>query len=353
MVIAVDTGNRCIKTAHADPFSAGLIRHFDAQPIVSSDTLYFEGNYYTFSETQGYHRKNKTADDTYFILTLAAIAREIIMKDALQKAGGEKALQFSSVLREAVRAKGLNTEGRQKEFERIVEQSPAAYSEDVFLSVGLPPRDMKAQKEAFRNYFLRDGKPVCFTYNSIKFEILITDVCVSPQGFAAIFPNDLFKQVIRSPQAYIIDIGGYTTDVAFVVNRRIDQSFFESMPFGVIHMGNEIIATIDQDYQQPITGVLIEAVLQGESIGKPEVEDAVRKLADAYARRIIAALRDRGVELELSLPVLVGGGVQLLRSSLEKAIRRDEIFVIPDIRANAIGYEVVANRLLKERRHAP
>lgn len=37
MVIAVDTGNRCIKTAHADPFSAGLIRHFDAQPIVSSD----------------------------------------------------------------------------------------------------------------------------------------------------------------------------------------------------------------------------------------------------------------------------------------------------------------------------
>lgn len=316
-------------------------------------TLYFEGNYYTFSETQGYHRKNKTADDTYFILTLAAIAREIIMKDALQKAGGEKALQFSSVLREAVRAKGLNTEGRQKEFERIVEQSPADYSEDVFLSVGLPPRDMKAQKEAFRNYFLRDGKPVCFTYNSIKFEILITDVCVSPQGFAAIFPNDLFKQVIRSPQAYIIDIGGYTTDVAFVVNRRIDQSFFESMPFGVIHMGNEIIATIDQDYQQPITGVLIEAVLQGESIGKPEVEDAVRKLADAYARRIIAALRDRGVDLELSLPVLVGGGVQLLRSSLEKAIRRDEIFVIPDIRANAIGYEVVANRLLKERRHAP
>ena len=52
---------------------------------------------------------------------------------------------------------------------------------------------------------------------------------------------------------------------------------------------------------------------------------------------------------KLSLPVLVGGGAQLMERYLRDAIPRKDIFVIPDVRANAIGYEVFANRILKER----
>lgn len=43
-VVAVDTGNRLIKTAHAEPFSAGLNRHLDVPPIVATDTLFFDCN---------------------------------------------------------------------------------------------------------------------------------------------------------------------------------------------------------------------------------------------------------------------------------------------------------------------
>lgn len=75
----------------------------------------------------------------------------------------------------------------------------------------------------------------------------------------------------------------------------------------------------------------------------------MRKGANNYAHKIIAALRDKGVDLSLSLPVLVGGGVQLMRNALEDAINRNEVYVIPDIRANAIGYEVLVNRILKEK----
>jgi hypothetical protein len=70
---------------------------------------------------------------------------------------------------------------------------------------------------------------------------------------------------------------------------------------------------------------------------------------DRYAVRLVSALRDRRIDLTLSLPVLVGGGAQLMRTSLETAIGRKEILVIPDIRANAIGYETYAYRVLKER----
>lgn len=330
MVIAVDTGNRFIKTAHAEPFSAGLISHYDTPPIVDTDTLLYNGNYYSFAETQGYHRQDKTVDNYYFILTLAAIAREIVMKDAITKSPIGTVVDFKQAMREA-------------------KQRHAEFNENIFLSVGLPPRDMKAQSKRLKEYYMRDGELLHFTYNGIKFNICISDVCVSPQGFAAIFPNDMFNRVASVPQAYIIDIGGYTTDVARIANKRIDTSYFESLDFGVIHMYNEITSLVGKNHQKNINGILIEAILHGESIGDKDVEETVRKAANAYAYKIVAALRDKGIDLALSLPVLVGGGAQLMRTALEEAINRSEIYVIPDVRANAIGYEVLANRILKEK----
>ena len=330
VVIAVDTGNRYIKTAHAEPFSAGLNMLGDTPPIVNTDTLFYNGNYYTFAETQGYHRQDKTVDDYYFILTLAAIAREIVMKDAIMKSPAGSNVDFKQAMKEA-------------------KQRHALFSENIVLSVGLPPRDMKAQSKRLKDYYMRDGEILHFSYNGIQFNINITDVCVSPQGFAAVFPNDMFNRVAAAPQAYIIDIGGYTTDVARIANKRIDTAYFESLDFGVIHMYNEIISIVGREHQKNINGILIEAILHGESIGDSAVEETVRKGATNYAHKIIAALRDKGIDLSLSLPVLVGGGVQLMRKALEDAINREEIYVIPDVRANAIGYEVLANRILKEK----
>ena len=328
-IIAVDTGNRFIKTAHADPFSAGLNRHYTTPPIVATDTLLYNGNYYSFSETQGYHRRDKTNDDYYYILSLAAIARELVMKDAMNESDRPESVVFSEALREASRAK-------------------KRFTEEIVLSVGLPPRDMKTLSGKFKNYFLKDGSRLTFTYNDIFFDVTIKEVFVSPQGFAAVFPNDLFSHVAKAPQAYIIDIGGYTTDIAKIVNKRIDTEYFESLDFGVIHMYNEVTGIVAKNHSKNITGVLIEAILRGETVDDTEVENTVKAAADAYAHKIIDALRDKGVDLELSLPVLVGGGVQLMQDSLKNAIDREHIFVIPDVKANAFGYEVLAKRILKE-----
>lgn len=331
-VVAVDTGNRLIKTAHAEPFSAGLNRHLDVPPVVATDTLFFEGNYFSFSESQGFHRQDKTVDDYYFILTLAAIARELIMKDAMHRAGNVR-VDFRQAMRNAEREK-------------------LSFNDDIFLSIGLPPSDMKVLSEKFKRYFMRDGSSLSYTYNGVRFDITIKDVCVSAQGFAAIFPNDIFNEVTKAPQTYIIDIGGYTLDIARIVNRRPDPGFFKSLDYGVIHLYNEVSAIIREEFSTNINGVQIEAALHKESIGSEDVERMVRKVADNYARRIIAALQDCGIDLKLSLPVLMGGGAQLMRDALENAIGRPEIIVLPDIRANAVGYEVFANRLLKERRRA-
>ncbi len=387
MVIAVDTGNRCIKTAHAEPFSAGLTRHFEAKPFIATDTLFYKGQYYTFSETQGTRREDKSIDDYYFMLTLAAIAREIVIKKALQNAAVGEKVSFAQAMKEANRAK-------------------KTYCEDVYLSVGLPPRDMvagggiirgaKSMTARYKEYFLRDGEHLAFKYNDMSFDIHIKEVFVSAQGFAAIFPNDWYTQVTKFPQAYIIDIGGYTTDIALVANRRIDLNFFESLDFGVIFLYNEIADVVRKNHGKDIiggyttdialvanrridlnffesldfgviflyneiadvvrknhgkdiNGILIEAILKGENIGDDDVEETVKAVTDNYAKRLISSLRDRKIDMELSLPVLVGGGAQLMEQYLRRAIPRNEVLIVPDVRANAIGYEVFANRILKER----
>lgn len=117
----------------------------------------------------------------------------------------------------------------------------------------------------------------------------------------------------------------------------------------MIFLYSEIADMVKKNHGKDINGILIEAVLKGESIGDEAVEDTVKRVAERYAKQLVAALQDRKIDLELSLPVLVGGGAQLMEKYLRDAIPRKDIFVIPDVRANAIGYEVFANRILKER----
>ena len=342
MVIAVDTGNRCMKTAHAEPFSAGLVNHYNIKPTMATDVLCYNGNYYSFSETQGSQREDKTVDDYYYILTLAAIAREIVIKRALRNNPNVTEADFKKVMNEANRA-------------------GASYIEDIYLSVGLPPRDMvsggnvihgeKSLPEKYKEYFGHNGDRVRFMYNNMSFDISVKEVFVLAQGFAAVFPDDIFSQVTKFPQTYIIDIGGYTTDIALIANRRIDLSFFESLDYGVIFLYSTISDVVARvTGKKNLNGILIEAVLRGESIGDAEVEKAVHTAARYYASQIVSALKDRKIDLEISLPVLVGGGAHLLENELKEAMGRDDVVVLPDVRANAIGYELFAEKMLKERR---
>ena len=328
LVVAVDTGNRYIKTAHAEPFSAGLNRHFSSPPIIATDTLCYEGNYYSFSETQGYHRKDKSIDDYYFILSLAGIAREIAIKNEMKNTFDDSAISLKKVLREA-------------------EESGKVYNEEIYLCVGLPPRDMNNQYASFREYFLKT-EPIKFTYNNVQFEVTIKDVFVFAQGFAAITPNKVFKEISKYPQANIIDIGGYTTDVGSVINGRISTDYYESLEYGAIHLYNRIIDAVGKEYSTNISVVHIEAILKGQKIGNEKIENMVKSIADSYAKELVAVLKDKGIDLDLSLPVLLGGGSLLLRQSLKDAINRKDIYTLDDIRANAKGYESMGIKKAKK-----
>ena len=76
MIIAIDHGNYNIMTPH-DCFMAGLAQH-SVRPPMAEEVLEYNGSFWTLSGKRLSYRRDKTKDESYFILSLFAIARELL-----------------------------------------------------------------------------------------------------------------------------------------------------------------------------------------------------------------------------------------------------------------------------------
>ena len=74
-IIGIDNGYGNIKTANCC-FPAGLTAH-DVEPVFKDELLVYGGRYYLIGAGHKEFTADKTGDDDYYILTLAAIAREL------------------------------------------------------------------------------------------------------------------------------------------------------------------------------------------------------------------------------------------------------------------------------------
>ena len=171
MLIAIDHGNFAIKTVNHS-FVAGLSEH-TVKPPMTDEILEYGGKFWTLSGKRLSYMKDKTNDERYFILTLIAIAKE------------------------------LETAGRNMPFEQIQ------------LAVGLPPEHYGVLKNKFAGYFKKDG-PINFIYKDRSYSIIIDKVMVFPQAYAAVVPQS--SLIVNTPRIFIVDIGGYTTDVLLLKN---------------------------------------------------------------------------------------------------------------------------------------
>ena len=75
IIIGIDHGYGNIKTAHCC-FKAGVAA-YDKEPTFKGNLLVYEGRYYLIGEEHKEFISDKMADSDYYILTLAAVAREL------------------------------------------------------------------------------------------------------------------------------------------------------------------------------------------------------------------------------------------------------------------------------------
>ena len=304
MLIAIDHGNHACKSIHFN-FVSGLAQH-SVRPPMADEVLEYNGEFWTLSGQRLPYRRDKTRDESFFILTLFAIAKE---------------LAFAG---------------------------PLPTAEKVDLAVGLPPEHYGLLKDKFRDYFKRN-QSVQFIYNDKPITIMIRDVFVYPQAFAAIAPQKC--QLKHHLRLFLVDIGGYTTDVLLLRQGKPDMQFCRSLETGVITMNNDIIRRVGALHDMQIEDEHISAVLAGkETILPEEVKDTIRKSAEQHAINILNQLRELKVDLRSNPAVFIGGGSALFRDYLEKSPLVASASFVESVNANAIGYHAMAEAQLSLQR---
>lgn len=296
MLLAIDHGNYNIKTPH-HCFMAGLAEH-SVRPPMADEVLEYEGKFWTLSGKRLSYRRDKNQDESYFILTLFAIAWE---------------MSYSG---------NYNS------------------TEKVHLAVGLPPEHFGLLREKFANYFKRPHS-IYFSYNDKPYTIMMGNVYVYPQAFSAIAPRK--TQLKHHLQLFLVDIGGYTTDVLLLRSGKPDMQFCRSLEMGVITMNNDIIRRVNALHDMRIDDEHISAVLAGKETILPEaVKKTNRESAGHHAKDILDKLRELQVDLRANPAVFIGGGSILFREYLEKSSMVASATFLDDPCANAIGYKVLA-----------
>ena len=294
MLIAIDHGNKQVKTVHGNAIVSG-VQKSKTRPY-GRDILKYGGSYYTLSAQRIPYQKDKTTDERFFILSLFAIAEEI-------------------------EAQGAYTSGLMP----------------IDLAIGLPPAHFGAQNKAFVRYFKRK-EPIYFSYRDKLYSILIRNVQCYPQAFAA--AAMMLGELATVPRALILDAGGFTADYLLLKNGRADLSTCDSLENGVILLYNRIRSKASSDLDILLEESEIDRILCGEDQdAAPEVIALAEREAQEFINDLLSGLRERMLELKSGKVIFLGGGATLLRRQIEASGKIGQAIFVEDINANAKGYE--------------
>ena len=310
--IAVDQGNFNVKSfgpnTTSEPFPTGLNHHGDVPPPMVAGSLRVNDQYYSITNNRLQTRRDKTSDEDYYVLTLAAIASEI----------------------------------------RNLFPGGTEYECEVALALGLPVEHLSLKingvllREKYRTYFGNGGKPIEYTCDGVEYHIQIRDVGVFAQTIsAAISDGNVYSQMMQSNRSYIIDIGGGTTNVIAIIDRRPQNPGITLEEMGVLELFKLAHRSVMEDCGRNVDDYMLDVLMQGKQSCPANMADALERAKNEFVKRLILELESRKVDLDMGFICMVGGGSILLFDAFQRYVTKrgnQGIVIIPDVKANAKGY---------------
>ena len=298
VIIGVDHGYAAMKSKNFS-FPTGLVE-YEHEPYTSKDVLEYGGKYYVVGSGRQPLQKDKTVTEDYYLLTLAAIAKELAHRGA----------------------------------------EPTAV---VHLAAGLPLTSFGRDKKKFRAYLLRDGKPVPFRYEGIGYTVTIAEVSLFPQGYAAVLTQ---SELLDEPSVIVADIGGWTVDLMRLDNRVPNAATCRSLELGMIRCLDGISEQIRRKLGLSMTAAQIETVLRGEvtSINE-QAKEIIHREAGAYVRQLLSAITESGLDARAMPAIFLGGGAALLKRHVGATDGLCRPLILDDVCLNAKGYERFVGQL--------
>ena len=289
-VIGIDHGYGNMKTANCC-FPTGVLKS-DKEPIFINDLLVWNGKYYSIGVGHKEFKADKFEDEDYYVLTLAAIAREL-------------------------------------KRERITEAK-------VYIAAGLPLTWVSEQKDSFKQYLLQN-KEVTFSFRNVQYHIQIVGAEIFPQGFAAVAE----KLGTFTGVNLLCDIGNGTMNLLKITNRVPDTQHMFTEKYGVHQCTLLIREQMMRLHHATLDNAIITEILKK---GTTDIDKAyletVTKTAKAYTAEIFYRLREHEYDPKLMKLYVVGGGGCLIRNFGE--YDRNRVVINEDICATAKGYEYMA-----------
>ena len=300
-VIGIDLGYDSVKTASSIT-PTGLSVYPD-NPLFERTSYILEcgGVRYRVGDGGKPFVKDKTADDDFYLLTLAAIAKE------LNRAG----------LRTA----------------------------DVYLSAGLPAAWFQEQRQAFYEYLTRE-KDVAFLFNGEKYRIHIVGCELHPQVCAAAFGHTCNFQ----GACMLADIGGSLMDLALFRDAVPVEDCCATLELGVRHCVSAAQEEVRQKLNAELDMETVLRILRGQTSGiSGEYLELVEKARKEYVRELLRALCEHSYNPGIMRLFLTGGGALLTRDLWPGISARDDspVRIAADLHTAACGYENIAAKNLE------
>ena len=300
IAIGIDHGWSHIKKRNSC-FVSG-VAELGSEPMVYDNILEYNGKYYRIGGDRLKVQDNKTCNENYYHLTLAAVAKELKVRG----------------LKEA----------------------------HVVLAVGLPIGRFGAEKKSFINY-LSKNRMVRFRYEKTQYLITIEKVLVYPQCYGAVV--DRLPQM--AGQEYVVDIGSWTIDTLKIIDRAPDESSSGSDPNGIITCMRKIDEVCVKKTNSKIDEYMIrEVMIKGDANLDQVYIDIIKKEIEKYTRSVFRIIAESGINVKTTPITFVGGGAGLMKQYA--GISQRNISYIEDVKANATGYETLATLYLNKRKTA-
>ena len=288
-IIGVDQGYGNIKTAN-HCFPTGILA-YEHEPLFTGDLLVYGGRYYLIGEGRKEFLPDKSQDEDYFLLTLAAIAKELANEGLMEA--------------------------------------------DVHLAVGLPLTWTAGQKTNFAKYLSRGE--VSFTYKKIDYRIRIVGVSVYPQGYAAIAERKGQMKGVNM----IADIGNGTMNVLYLINGKPQSEKMYTEKFGTLQCTLAVREAFFRETHRELNDFIIEEILRtGTAAISQKDLSIVRRTATEYVEDIFRRLREHGYDEQTMMLYITGGGGCLVKHFCR--YDPDRVRFVDDICAAAKGYEYMA-----------
>ena len=291
-IIGIDQGYGNMKTANT--IFPTAITAYDTVPMFKGDVLEYGGRFYRVGEGHKGFVADKSEDGDFYLLTLAAIAKEL--------------------------------------------EQYRLFTASLCLAVGLPLSWVGSQRESFRQYLMQN-ETVRFRFNGNLFQLLIVGCKVYPQGYAAIV-----QQLADFEGEHLLaDIGNGTMNLLYLTDSQPQENRCWTEKIGVNQCMIRAKEAILRRFGSKISDSTVEQVLRtGTAKIDADYLACIREVAASYTAELFATLRSYEYDPATTHLTIVGGSGQLVKHF--GSYDPEQVTIVDDICAAAKGYEYMAYR---------